>query len=91
MEKAAVPVQGEAGKNGTALVFIEAVGDQHRNGQVHEAEDQHDIRALEQAFVLCFHYMTPSISSSSKLEVKLMHSSTMTIRARLMAEPRFRL
>ena len=91
LEQALVPAQREAGKDGAAFAFVEAVGDEHGDGQVHESEDQHDVGALEQAFMLCFHYITPSISSSSKLEVKLMQSRTITISARLMAEPRLRL
>ncbi len=46
---------------------------------------------IDQAQMFCFHQDTPSISSSSKLDVKLMHSSTMIISTKLMAEPTFRL
>ena len=47
--------------------------------------------ALHQTQMFRFHQDTPSISSSSKLDVKLMQSSTMTISTRLMAEPTLRL
>ena len=60
-------------------------------GQVHETEEQDDVDPLHQAQMFCFHQDTPSISSSSKLDVKLMHSSTMIMSTKLMAEPTFRL
>ena len=71
--------------------LVEAEHDHVGNGQIHEAEEQDDVGTLHQAEMFCFHQDTPSISSSSKLDVKLMHSSTMIISTRLMAEPTFRL
>ena len=94
VEQADIPFEGEAGKHRATLVFVEAVGNQHRDGKIHKAKNQDQIGALKEMPVLSFprfHHMTPSISSSSKLEVKLMHSRTITISTRLMAEPRFRL
>ena len=74
-----------------ALALVEAEHDHIRDGQVHEAEEQDDIGALHQTQMFRFHQDTPSISSSSKLDVKLMQSSTMIISTRLMAEPTLRL
>ena len=91
VQQAGVPLEGKAGEERIALGLVEAEYDHVCNGQVHEAEKQHDIDALHQAQMFRFHQDTPSISSSSKLEVKLMHSSTMIISTRLMAEPTFRL
>ena len=90
-EQAAIPLEGEAGKQRIALALVEAEHDHVGNGQVHEAEEQDDVDPLHQAQMFCFHQDTPSISSSSKLDVKLMHSSTMIISTKLMAEPTFRL
>ena len=56
-----------------------------------EAEEEDDVGPLHQAQMFRFHQDTPSISSSSKLDVKLMQSRTMIISTRLMAEPTFRL
>ena len=90
-EQAAVPLEGKAGEERIALALVEAEHDHVGNGQVHEAEEQDDVDPLHQAQMFCFHQDTPSISSSSKLDVKLMHSSTMIISTKLMAEPTFRL
>ena len=90
-EQAAVPFKGKTGEQRVALALVEAKHDHIRDGQIHEAEKQDDIDPLHQAKMFCFHQDTPSISSSSKLDVKLMHSSTMIISTRLMAEPTFRL
>ena len=91
VEQAGVPLKGKAGKEGVALALVEAEHDHVRDGQVHEAEEQDDVGALHQTQMFRFHQDTPSISSSSKLDVKLMQSSTMTISTRLMAEPTLRL
>ena len=91
MQQAGIPLEGEAGEQRVTLGLVEAEHDHIRNGQVHEAEEQDDVDALHQAQMFGFHQDTPSISSSSKLDVKLMHSSTMIISTRLMAEPTFRL
>ena len=91
VEQAGVPLKGKSGKEGVALALVEAEHDHVRDGQVHEAEEQDDVGALHQTQMFRFHQDTPSISSSSKLDVKLMQSSTMTISTRLMAEPTLRL
>ena len=91
MEQAGVPLERKAGEQRVALALVEAEHDHIRDGQIHEAEKQDDIDPLHQAKMFCFHQDTPSISSSSKLEVKLMQSRTMIINTRLIAEPTFRL
>ena len=91
MEQAAVPLEGKAREQRVALALVEAEHDHVRDGQIHEAEKQDDIDPLHQAEMFRFHQDTPSISSSSKLEVKLIHSRTMIISTRLMAEPTLRL
>ena len=91
VEQADIPFEGKACEQRIALALVEAEDDHIGNGQVHEAEKQDDVGALHQTQMFCFHQDTPSISSSSKLEVKLMQSRTMIISTRLMAEPTLRL
>ncbi len=91
MDQAGVPLEGKAREQRVALALVEAEHDHIGNGQVHEAEEEDDVGALHQAQMFRFHQDTPSISSSSKLDVKLMQSRTMIINTRLMAEPTFRL
>ena len=91
MEQAGVPLEGKACEQCVALALVEAEHDHIGNGQVHEAEEEDDVGPLHQAQMFRFHQDTPSISSSSKLDVKLMQSRTMIISTRLMAEPTFRL
>ena len=91
MEQAGVPLEGKACEQCVALALVEAEHDHIGNGQVHKAEEEDDVGSLHQAQMFRFHQDTPSISSSSKLDVKLMQSRTMIISTRLMAEPTFRL
>ena len=91
MEQTGVPFKGKARKQRVALALVKAEHDHIGDGQIHEAEEQDDIGALHQTQMFRFHQDTPSISSSSKLEVKLMQSRTMIISTRLMAEPTLRL
>ena len=88
VQQALIPFQGKAGKQGAAFALVEAEYHHHRDGNIQKRKDQTKIDLLQGGQMLLFHYTTPSISSSSKPLVKLMHSSTITMSTRLSALPR---
>ena len=59
VEQALVPVQGKAGEVGTGLALVKAKGNHDRDGQVHEAEHQDDIGALQENRLLFVHLTSP--------------------------------
>ena len=82
-----VPLEGEAAPDRAALGGVEGEGHQHQDGGVQEDEDQNQKELAENS--VAFHSSTASPSPSPKRFIIPMHTSTITIITREMAEPRW--